>query len=121
MKFALVDGNKTEAIKGAKGICPICSSELMAKCGEVKVNHWAYKSVRNCDSWWEIETEWHRLWKNHFSNEWQETTLTDEQTGEKHIADGRTRHGLVIEFQHSHIDSQECTSREKFYKNIYWV
>ena len=25
MKYALVDNNKTEASKGAKGICPICS------------------------------------------------------------------------------------------------
>ena len=46
---------------------------------------------------------------------------SDERTGEKHIADIRTVHNLVIEFQHSHIDPQERTSREKFYKNMVWV
>lgn len=121
MKFALVDNKKTEAFKGAKGICPICNSELIAKCGEVKINHWAHKSIRNCDPWWENETEWHRSWKNHFPVEWQEIILHDEQTGEKHIADVRTSHGLVIELQHSKIETQERISRENFYKNIVWV
>ena len=32
-----------------------------------------------------------------------------------------TVHNLVIEFQHSHMDAQERTSREKFYKNMVWV
>jgi competence protein CoiA len=121
MKFALVDNNKLEATKGLKGTCPICGSELIAKCGTVKINHWAHKGTRNCDPWWENETEWHRIWKNNFSNEWQENILTDERTGEKHIADIRTIHGLVIEFQHSHIDPGERTKREDFYKNMVWV
>lgn len=47
--------------------------------------------------------------------------MYDEQTGEKHIADVRTSHGLVIEFQHSRIDPQERTSRERFYGNMIWV
>lgn len=121
MKFALIDGNKAEATKGAKGVCPCCGSELIAKCGEVKVNHWAHKKKRNCDPWWENETEWHRSWKNNFPNVWQEFTLTDEQSGEKHIADIRTSHSHVIEFQHSHINPQERTSRENFYKDLVWV
>lgn len=51
MKFAIIDNTKVEAIKGVKGICPSCGSELIAKCGEVKVNHWAHKGMRNCDPW----------------------------------------------------------------------
>ena len=47
MKFALINGDKAEATKGAKGFCPSCGSELIAKCGEVKVNHWAHKGNRN--------------------------------------------------------------------------
>lgn len=121
MKFALYNNNKIEATKGIKGICPSCGSELIAKCGEFKVNHWAHKKSRNCDPWWENETEWHRSWKNNFPDDWQETPFTDEQTGEKHIADIFTSHNLVIELQHSHIDPQERTSREKFYKNMVWV
>lgn len=121
MKFAIVDNNKITATKGLKGLCPNCGSEVIAKCGEFKISHWAHKGARNCDPWWENETEWHREWKSNFSNDWQEVILTDELTGEKHIADIRTPYGLVIEFQHSHIDPQERTKREKFYKKMVWV
>lgn len=85
------------------------------------MNHWAHKKKRNCDPWWENETEWHRSWKNNFPDDWQEITFPDEQTGEIHIADVHTSHGLVLEFQHSHINPQERTSRENFYKNMVWV
>ncbi|MBC8883345.1 hypothetical protein H9X57_07610 [Flavobacterium piscinae] len=121
MKFAIVNGIKSEALKGIKGICPSCGSELIAKCGVQKINHWAHKNTRTCDSWWESETEWHRSWKNNFPIEWQEFILFDTQTKEKHIADVRTENGLVIEFQHSHITPQERYLREKFYKNMVWV
>jgi len=121
MKFALVDNIKTSATKGAKGVCPNCGSELIAKCGDFKVNHWAHKGIRNCDPWWENETEWHRDWKGNFPIDWQEVILTDETSGEKHIADIRSSFGLVIEFQHSHIDPIERNKREKFYKKMLWV
>jgi hypothetical protein len=121
MKFALVESHKAQAVKGVHGTCPNCGSALIAKCGEVKINHWAHKGIRNCDRWWENETAWHRSWKNNFPAEWQEISLLDERTGEKHIADVRTGHGLVIEFQHSHMNPQERTARENFYKNMIWV
>jgi hypothetical protein len=121
MKFALVNNIRTEATKGAKGICPGCGSELIARCGEHKINHWAHKGHRTCDPWWEPETEWHRSWKNNYPDDWQEIPLPDEKTGEKHISDVCTSHNLVIEFQHSHIDPHERTAREKFYKNMVWV
>lgn len=121
MKYALIGNTKAEATKGAKGICQGCGSELIAKCGDVKVHHWAHKGNRNCDPWWENETEWHRTWKGNFSNDWQEIILHDETTGEKHIADIRTEHGLVIEFQHSHIVPEERNTRERFYKKMIWV
>jgi competence protein CoiA len=121
MKFAIVNDIKTEATPGAKGTCPSCGLELIAKCGKIKINHWAHKGTRNCDPWWENETEWHRSWKNQFLVEWQEVPLLDEQSGEKHIADIRTNDSLVIEFQNSPIDPQERTTREKFYRNMVWV
>ncbi len=120
-KFALIDNVRTEAIKGAKGICPFCGSELIAKCGDIKLHHWAHKGIRTCDLWWENETEWHRTWKSNFNPDWQEIILHDKITGEKHIADVRTEHGLVIEFQHSFLNSQERIKRENFYKNMVWV
>ncbi|MBU2912699.1 competence protein CoiA [Reichenbachiella agariperforans] len=121
MKFALIDGSRTEASKGATGSCPVCGSDLIAKCGELKINHWAHKKIRNCDTWWESETEWHRSWKNKFPTDWQEYAFTDDTSGEKHIADIFSEHGWVVEFQHSHIKPEERISRENFYKKMVWV
>lgn len=121
MRFALIDNERAEATSGLKGICPGCLNPVIAKCGSQRVHHWAHSSKKMCDSWWEPETEWHRYWKDNFPNEWQEIFLPDKLTGEKHIADVRTDHGLVIEFQHSHIHPMERDSRERFYKNMVWV
>jgi competence protein CoiA len=121
MKYALIGNTKIEATKGAKGTCPVCGSELIAKCGPDRMNHWAHKGTRNCDPWWENETEWHRTWKSNFPPEWQEVIHTDTQTGEKHIADVCTSNGFIIEFQHSFLNTDERISREQFYKNLVWV
>ncbi|MDF0716957.1 competence protein CoiA family protein [Muricauda sp. 334s03] len=120
MKFALVNGQKTEAFKGGRGFCPSCSALLIAKCGEFKTHHWAHKGNRICDQWWENETEWHRAWKRHFPKEWQEVVQFDEK-GEKHIADVKTETGLVLEFQHSYLNPEERRSRNTFYPKIAWV
>ncbi len=121
MRFALINGEKVEATKGAKGLCPSCKSDVIAKCGEEKVNHWAHKGNRRCDPWWETETEWHRSWKNNFPKEWQEVTHSDDESGEKHIADVKTDSGWVLEFQHSHLKREERLSRNSFYPKLVWV
>ena len=121
MHFALVANNRVEASPNLKGLCPCCSQPVNAKCGSQKIWHWAHRSKTNCDNWWEPETEWHRNWKNNYPAGWQEISLTDCRTREKHITDVRTEHNLVIEFQHSHIEPQERTAREKFYKSMVWV
>lgn len=121
MKFAIVDDKKVEACKGARGFCQSCGAEAIAKCGEFKINHWAHKKNCQCDAWWETETEWHREWKENFPIEWQEVIQFDSSTNEKHIADVRTNKGLVIEFQHSHINPVERRQRENFYENMIWI
>lgn len=121
MHFALINNNRVKAQPQLQGLCSCCSKPVIAKCGTQKIWHWAHKSKTDCDNWWEPETEWHRTWKNNYPADWQEISLLDKRTGEKHIADVRTVHNLVIEFQHSHIDPQERTSREQFYKNMVWV
>jgi len=120
MKYAIINGEKEEAFKGGTGYCPYCNSELIARCGDVKINHWAHKGARNCDKWWENETEWHRQWKNKFPREWQEIVHFDE-TGEKHIADVKTTKNWIIEFQHSFIKNEERKARNNFYSKIVWV
>lgn len=120
MKYAIINGEKTEAFKGGKGLCPSCNSELIARCGDVKINHWSHKGTRNCDAWWENETEWHRQWKNQFPKEWQEIVHFGKN-GEKHIADVKTKNDWIIEFQHSYIKPEERNSRNAFYSKLVWV
>ena len=121
MLIAEVDGKRCKATKGAKGICPYCKSEVIAKCGEQKTAHWAHKSCKTCDTWHDKETEWHLMWKSYFPENWQEIIKYDEKTGEKHIADVCTEKGFTLEFQHSAIKPKERQSREAFYKNMNWV
>lgn len=121
MKFSLVDEKRQEAQPGLSGVCPTCGRPMIAKCGEVKAWHWAHRGKRDCDPWWENETEWHRAWKDKFPVDWQEVIHHDEESGEKHIADVKTDQGWVIEFQHSRINPEERRSRNIFYKKIVWV
>jgi hypothetical protein len=120
MKYAIVNGERNEARRGLVGECPACGSEMIAKCGDIYAHHWAHKGRRNCDSWWENETEWHRAWKNLFPADWQEVVHLAND-GEKHIADIQTEDGGTIEFQHSLIKPEERISREEFYENLVWV
>ncbi|WP_233417046.1 competence protein CoiA [Halovulum marinum] len=120
MRFAIVDKARVEATPGARGSCPGCGADLVAKCGDRKVWHWAHKGRCHCDPWWENETEWHRRWKGQFPAEWQEIPLRDAY-GELHIADLRTPSGRVVELQHSAIDRGEILARTAFHRSITWV
>lgn len=120
MKYALVAGIRSEASPSLSGICPGCGAEMIAKCGNIKIHHWAHKQNRTCDHWWESESEWHRKWKDRFPVEWQEL-FHRAHDGEKHIADIKTDYGLVVEFQHSPISKEERKKRESFYGRMGWV
>ena len=120
MKYAIVNGERKEAEKGLTGQCPCCEQETVAKCGEIKIKHWAHKGRRACDAWWENETEWHRNWKSHFPREWQEVVHKADD-GEKHIADIKTDQDWIIEFQHSYLKPEERIARNHFYKKLVWV
>lgn len=120
MKFALVNGERQEAQPNLSGECPGCRRPLVARCGDVRVRHWAHKGHRLCDLWWENETEWHRARKNQFPADWQEIWQLAEND-ERHIADVKTHDGWVIEFQHSNISPDERRSREAFYQSMIWV
>src|SRR6266436_97087 len=113
MRFALAGGQRVEAYAGGRGTCRRCNGEVIAKCGTHRVAHWAHRGMRDCDTWAEKETDWHRAWKNNFPAECQEFIQHDGQSGEKHVADVRTPHGLVFEFQHSHLDPLERAARRR--------
>jgi competence protein CoiA len=121
MKFALVNGIKREPSPQLKGVCCNCGTTTQAKCGTRKIWHWAHTTLKHCDSWWENETEWHRLWKGYFPSQNQEIIHFDDKTGEKHIADIKTNNGMVIEIQNSPMNELEMLSREHFYGKMMWI
>jgi len=120
MKFALVDGERFEAQPGLSGKCPGCEHPMVAKCGEIKIWHWAHLGTRTCDPWWENETKWHRDWKEQFPREWQEQVHRAE-SGEKHIEDVKTDQGWLLEFQHSYLNPAERPARNAFHPRLSWV
>lgn len=120
MKFALVNGVKSEPSKGLTGICQCCGTAVIAKCGRFKIHHWAHKSLEHCDPWWENESEWHRMWKNYFPISNQEVVFISP-TGERHIADIYCQRGCVLEIQSYQIKPEEMKAREDFYKSMIWV
>ena len=120
MRLAIVNNERSAPSPGLAGFCPACGKPLIPRCGSQRVHHWAHRSERACDHWWEPETGWHRSWKLQFPEDWQEIVL-HAATGERHIADVRTAQGLTIEFQHSHLKPEERTAREDFYGEMVWV
>ena len=107
--------------KGLKAICQCCETDLVAKCGKIKIKHWAHKS-KCIDHWWEPETEWHRNWKSYFPPEWREVVIFSKTNKEKHVADVFcTNKQLIIEFQNSSISGEEIQAREFFYDKMIWV
>jgi len=119
MKYAIVKGERREAEHGLSGTCPICEVPVRPRCGRIRVPHW-YHPPGHFDHHWEPETEWHRKWKDLFPKECQEVCHRAEN-GERHLADVKTAHGQVLEFQHSAISEAERTSREAIYGVMCWV
>jgi hypothetical protein len=105
--------DRTIASPGGRGECPGCGGDLIAKCGEIVVWHWAHVSG-DCDPWSEPETEWHSNWKECFPLECREVTVGN------HRADVLIG-GHAIEFQHSSISVDEIRERELHYGSLTWV
>jgi competence protein CoiA len=115
MKYAIVNECESGSLQRRQGnFVQVVGLKFIAKMWRYKyMNHWSHKGVRNCDPWWENETEWHRSWKSHFPVEWQEIVHFDEK-GEKHIADVKVSGDWVVEFQHSFINPEEIQTRNEF-------
>lgn len=116
MQFAVTsDGQRVEAARGVQAFCPVCGEALIARCGDVRVHHWAHLVDRDCDAWFEPETEWHRNWKARFPTDRVEVAMGE------HRADAVTAKGLVVELQNSPISVQEIAAREQFYGCMIWI
>jgi hypothetical protein len=120
MQYADIEGVRREAQPGLVGKCRDCGHAMVARCGPQRVWHWAHWKSKDCDPWWEPETEWHRSWKNQFPVAWQEIGHT-AQNGDRHRADVKTESETVLEFQYSPLSEAERVSREEFYTRLVWV
>jgi len=109
------ESSLTKASPGRKAICPACNGEVLAKCGDINLWHWAHTAKTSCDSWSEPESAWHLLWKSIVP-----TTHCEVVIG-CHRADIVNAYGVVIELQHSSLSPAEIREREDFYKNMVWV
>lgn len=120
MRYALVNGEMREAERGLLGECRGCGKPMLARCGTVRIKHWAHKGKIVCDPWLRDKTEWHIKWQDHFPKSWQEFRFVAD-SGELHIADVKTIKNWVIEFQNSPLAPDERQSRNDFYKKLVWV
>lgn len=116
MMLAILNGERTEAVPGAvDATCPICRSEVIAKCGDIVVWHWAHQPQSICPMAWEPETWWHRQWKKAAPIERREVIRGH------HVADVIAGDGAICELQHSGISADEIMSRENNYKELRWL
>lgn len=119
MYYALnADGKKIEPCLGGKATCPLCKTEVKAKCGTVNAWHWAHTTLKDCDIWKEPETLWHIEMKSLFDFESREVVQ------DNHRADVLNK-GHVLEFQRSSISAPNIFAREMwwtaFYPSFAWV
>lgn len=126
MLFALDQFAKerVRARPGVQAICPGCQKEVIPRCGDFKIWHWAHKAgLCRYDS--EPYTPWHL--------EWQERALNAGMEIEK-IFDSSQRYradiydpkrNMVTEVQHSPITTETIIDRCLFYDfkdiKIRWI
>lgn len=115
MRFALIDGEKSLPSPKARGRCPTCNGEVQAKCGKIKVWHWAHVAGDDCDTWSEPLGPWHLSWQNLVAPEHIEVVKG------QHRADIVGMNDVVIELQHSSINADDIQDRERFYERMVWL
>lgn len=107
-------GERIEATPNQTAYCSICKFEVISKCGNTNIWHWAHKNLKDCDTWSEGETLWHKEWKERYPVECREVVM------ENHRADIKIK-DLIIELQNSSISSDEIIERENFYNKMIWI
>jgi hypothetical protein len=110
----MYDKDRKTATPKAVGVCSCCGSELVPKCGRVKVWHWAHKNLLECDEWYEMSA-WHLGWQNMVCEECREVVVGC------HRADIKLKSGLIVELQHSSLSIDDIEEREEYYGNMIWL
>ena len=106
---------RTTATPGARGTCPGCDSEVIAKCGSTVTWHWAHADREDCDTWAERDSAWHRAWQD-VAPPWRREVIMGD-----HRADLVTHNGRVIELQHSALSADIIRARERHYGPMIWI
>ncbi len=118
MKF---DKYRKTPDKFLQSICGFCGGDIFAKCGGIRIWHWAHKSETS-DCTGKEETAWHREWKDEFPELCQEVIV--EHNGKKHRADV-IFDGIVYEFQSQSMRTEDMLERERFWcqtgRGFAWV
>jgi hypothetical protein len=106
---------------GQRAICTCCETEVMSKCGDLMVWHWAHVAA-DCDRWSESEGGWHLWWKEFLESQYAaRIEVVMEHDGVIHRADAVLPCGTVVEVQHSNLAPDAVAERERFYGRVVWV
>lgn len=104
------------------GKCIVCGNDMIAKCGEIVVWHWAHKVGSNeCDNWYEPITSWHKGWIDLFDSDETEIMIEGDNKKEKHVIDIRTKRGNKIDLQSKRLKINELEKRDKFWGGSTWI
>jgi hypothetical protein len=140
------DGSRAEAVPKGRAVCPICKAPVIAKCGAIKVHHWAHEAGDDCDRWSEPMTQWHLDWQRCWPGLQREVVIGAHRadvltvlggsmpwlvrrdawhylgTGGVGLEPGAR---LVVEIQHSYLPAGEIAERERYYsrnaRQMAWV
>jgi hypothetical protein len=108
MLFATSKENHNQikpTVLGDRAVCPSCKEEVLAKCGEIKIWHWAHFACTACE-FGRPETEWHLR-----NKEWwlQKGAKIEEPVGVR-IIDVKFKN-VGLEFQRKTDTLEEMRSR----------
>lgn len=120
MLLAVKDGTRVRPTKtGERGTCPVCDGEVVSRCGEINVWHWAHRAVTGCDPWMEAESEWHAEWKALVPENWIEVIV--EKDGKRRCADIRLPNGRVVKLQRAPLSPEQIREYETFFGAMLWI
>jgi len=119
MLYAKKNNEKIRAKPNKTASCPYCEKEMIPKCGDIKIWHWAHKHNQTCDYSNKVETYWHLKWKKMVKE--KNCEVRTEKKDELKIADIKNDSEKVIELQHSPISIREMRKRENHYDDMIWL